>query len=121
MGDLVISLVLQKFNALPPDLGATPARVLVTSFDESTLKGTFEVASRLREAGIPTAVYPQSSKLSIQFKYADRMDFPVCLVIGPSELEQGTVTVKDLRRGDQQTIPQTGLVDNVRNLLGSEP
>jgi len=35
MGDLVISLVLKKFATLPPDLGASPARVLITVFDAS--------------------------------------------------------------------------------------
>ena len=39
MGDLVISLVLEKFDCLPPDPGASPAAVLVTVFNEELLGG----------------------------------------------------------------------------------
>ena len=36
MGDAVIGLVLKKFNCLPADLGASPAKVLVTIFDDES-------------------------------------------------------------------------------------
>ncbi len=120
MGDLVISLVLKKFHALPSDIGASPASILVTAFDESTLHRSFELAASLRRAGFPTAVYPQITKLATQFKYGDRMGFRIILVMGPTELAQGQVTVKDLRFGEQQTIPQAELVEHLRRLLTGE-
>ncbi|OQY95191.1 MAG: histidine--tRNA ligase [Anaerolineae bacterium UTCFX2] len=117
MGDLVVSLVLKKFKALPPDLGASPAKVLVTVFDESSLHSSFAVAADLRRHGFPTAVYPEVAKLSTQLKYGDRMGFWVILMLGPDELAQDQITIKDLRRGEQQTIPQAELVEQLRYLL----
>lgn len=118
MGDLVASLVLAYFGALPKDLSASPARVLVTVFDETTLEGSFQLAARLRTAGINTAVYPQATKLARQFKYGDRMGMTVALALGPDEQANGQVALKDLRSGEQTLIPQAELVQAVRAILG---
>lgn len=120
MGDLVISLVLKKFHALPSDLNASPAKILVTAFDESALQRSFELAASLRRAGLATAMYPQITKLASQFKYGDRMGFRFILVMGPTELAQDQVTIKDLRYGEQQTISQAELVEHLRRLLTGE-
>jgi histidyl-tRNA synthetase len=117
MGDLVISLVLERFSTLPKDLGHSPAKVLVTVFDETTIKDSFHLASKLRQEGIWTAVYPEAAKLSKQFKYGDKLGLAVALVLGPDEQEKSTVTIKDLQTGDQIEIPQSELVHTVRSLL----
>lgn len=105
MGDLVISLVLKKFGCLPSDLGASPASVLVTLFDENSAALSFQIATHLRAVGVNTAVYPEATKLTRQFKYGDRMGMRLALVIGPDEQAQGLVTIKDLRTGEQQRVP----------------
>jgi histidyl-tRNA synthetase len=117
MGDLVISLVLKKFAAFPPGLGASPAQVLVTLFDPTCLTSSFQVASRLRQAGISTALYPEVSKLAKQFKYGDRMGMRLAIVIGPDEQAQNLVALKDLKTGEQRLVPQADLVEAVRRVI----
>lgn len=117
MGDLVISLVLRKFNVLPDDLSASPAKVLVTVFDRSTFASSFKIASQLRSDGINTAVYPDAARLSNQFKYGDRMGFKLGLILGPEEETQGTVTIKDLRTGNQETVLRKEITTRVKALL----
>ena len=41
MGDVVITLILSRFGLLPKELGLSPARVLVTVFDEASLLASF--------------------------------------------------------------------------------
>jgi histidyl-tRNA synthetase len=118
MGDLVISLVLKKFNCLPPDLNASPARVLVTVFDGGSTAASFQLAAELRQAGIKAAVYPEAAKLSRQFKYGDRMGMRFALVLGPDEIAQGQVALKDLQSGEQQTLSRTDLPAELRRLIG---
>jgi histidyl-tRNA synthetase len=113
----VISLVLKKFAAFPSALGASPAQVLVTLFDPSCLTSSFQVASSLRNAGIPTALYPEVSKLSKQFKHGDRMGMRLAVVIGPDEQAHNLAAVKDLKTGEQRLVPLTGLVEAVRQLI----
>jgi histidyl-tRNA synthetase len=119
MGDLVISLVLQKFNRLPGGLGASPAEVLVTVFDEKSMVDALQLAAELRQAGLKTAIYPEPAKLGKQFKYADRMGMRAAAVLGPDELANGQVAIKDLKDGSQQVVMRGAAVSLIRQLLDS--
>jgi histidyl-tRNA synthetase len=118
MGDLVMSLVLKKFGCLKEDMGASPAPVLVTVFDESTLPDSFRLATQLREAGLKVACYPEAAKLGKQFKYGDRIGARVALVLGPDELANKEVAIKDLRSGEQKSYPQVEAAEVIRRMLG---
>jgi histidyl-tRNA synthetase len=109
MGDVVIQLTLEKYGCKPETL-VHPAKVLVTVFDEQTAGRSNAVAASLRGAGINTICYPEASKLPKQFKFADRNGIRYILVIGPDEIEKGTVVVKDLTNSSQETLPEGELI-----------
>jgi histidyl-tRNA synthetase len=117
MGDVVVGLVLKKFGCLPENLGLSPAQVLVTVFDEASQPAALAFASRLRAAGLKVASYPEAAKLSKQFKYGDRMRMRLAAVLGPEEITNGQVALKDLRSGEQITVPQEGVENKVREML----
>lgn len=117
MGDAVIGLVLKKFNCLPAGLGASPAKVLVTIFDESSAATALSLAARLRQSGLPVSCYPEATKLARQFKFAERMGFRLVLVLGPDEQANGTVAIKDLQASQQMVVPQEKLEATIRALL----
>jgi histidyl-tRNA synthetase len=119
MGDLVISLVLQKFDCLPEGLGASPAEVLVTLFNEESMVDSLRLAAALRQAGLKTAIYPEPAKLGKQLKYADRMGMRSAAVLGPDELAAGLVAIKDLRDGSQQVVGREAAAGLIRHLLDS--
>jgi len=120
MGDLVISLALRKFDVLPANLSASPARVLVTIFDKTTVPAAFKIAAQLRAAEVKTAIYPETAKLSKQFKYGDRMGMALAVVLGPDEISNKMVAIKDLRSGEQKTVAQDELLQTIHTLLGSK-
>jgi histidyl-tRNA synthetase len=117
MGDVVISLVLKKYGLVPDGLGASPAQVLVTVFDEGTIYQSFKLAAELRSAGLNVACYPEASKLGKQFKYADRIGVRAALVIGPDEVANNTVSVKDLRTGGQENVRREALAGCIQQML----
>jgi histidyl-tRNA synthetase len=119
MGDVVISLILQKYGLLPKDLTVNPAPVLVTVFNEECLLESFKLASELRRAGINVVCYPEAVKLPKQFKYADRLGAKVTLVLGPDEVEKGQVAVKNLIDGKQASVAREALVDALRSILNA--
>jgi histidyl-tRNA synthetase len=104
MGDMVATLVLKKFHRQAENLSASPAKVLVTIFDEDTLQSSLAFASELRQAGVNSACYPDISKLAKQFKYGDRMGMNYAVVLGPDEIQKKMVTIKDLLTGNQETV-----------------
>jgi histidyl-tRNA synthetase len=117
MGDVVITLLLEKYGLLPKDLDVNPAPVLVTVFDEERQLASLQLATKLREAGLNVVVYPEAAKLGKQFKYADRIGAKITLVLGPDEAEKGQVTLKNLTSGEQTVVPQEAVVDHIRAIL----
>lgn len=117
MGDVVLTLLLEKYDLLPKDLDVNPAPVLVTVFDEQRHLASLELAAKLRAAGLNVAVYPEAAKLGKQFKYADRIGARVTLVLGPDEAEKGQVAVKNLTNGEQVVVAGDAVVDVIRGIL----
>lgn len=117
MGDMVISLILEKYGCLPANIGENPAPVLVTVFDENTRLASFALASQLRQNGIYTTCYLETDKLSKQLKYADRLGAHVALLLGPDEQMNNAVTIKDLKAGSQQTVNQSEMIKCIQRIL----
>lgn len=96
---------------------ATPSKVLVISIGDEAAAAALETGSLLRSAGVPTQVYYEPHKMKRQMQYANRIGVPFVVIIGEDELQAGTVTLRDLRSGDQQTIPTPELVSVVQARL----
>ena len=120
MGDVVITLLLQKYDLLPKNLPIQPASVLVTVFDQERLLASFKLATELRRAGLKVAIYPEPAKLPKQFKYADKIKARVTVVLGPEEAVNNQATIKDLSDGSQQTVGQEDALLVIRQILESE-
>lgn len=118
MGDVVIELVLRDAGVIPADLGEKP-QVIVTVFDEATLPESMKAAVALREAGFRTVFYPEADKLGKQFKYADKLDIPVAVILGPDEIAAGEVAVKNLKTRDQVLVKREEMAGQVRKFLPS--
>jgi histidyl-tRNA synthetase len=87
---------------------AVPARVIdaymVHSGGES-LKQAIGMAALLRDRGLSADLDPAAKGFKAQFKKADREGARFALIIGDDEAAAGTCTIKDLKTGQQQTLP----------------
>jgi len=119
MGDVMIRLILEKYNCLPNFIN-TSGKVLVTVFDETLLQESFKVAGELRDSGINSVCITEPGKLMKQFKYADRIGVPCVIVLGPDEIARNEVTVKDLRNRTQENITRADLVLYINKLLAQD-
>lgn len=112
-GDKVIEEVLLKYNQWP-SLKSIPTQVLVTLFDESFYRQSLALVSELRKKGFCAELYLTPEKLDKQLKYADKKGIPWAVIIGPDEAEKGLVTLKNLVKKTQKTIPQTALLSELK-------
>jgi histidyl-tRNA synthetase len=103
----------------------TPAPVLIPFFDATRLGDYLRIAAQLRRAGIGVEVYPDSSKLGQQLKYADRRGFRLALIAGDRELTAGTCQIKDLASGESTeaslACEAADLIEQIQELLGAHP
>ena len=121
MGDMVLSVILEELDLLPPDRDSSPAQVLVTVFDEGSQMASYQLGAELRRQGIPIYTYPTPEKLGKQFKHADRIGARIALVLGPDEIKDGLVAIKDLASREQNTYPRSEAVQVIRDLLDNPP
>lgn len=117
MGDVVMTLLLERYGLLPSGLPISPASLLVTVFDRERLPMSLELAAELRRAGLNVVAYTEDDKLARQFRYADKINARLVAVLGPDEISAGRVTIKDLQSGKQETIERSAVVGATKALL----
>jgi histidyl-tRNA synthetase len=103
------SLGIDRILSLLPDAGPEqPGRldVAVTVMAEDLAEPSFALAATARAAGLRASVYLGSSgKLGRQLRWASDQGARWCLIYGSAEDEAGTVTVRDMRSGEQAAVP----------------
>ena len=96
----------------------TPTEVLVTMQDrERYLDEYLNMARTLRDGGIRTEIALEPCGLRDQFGYAASLGIPLTVIAGESELEDGKVTVRDMRSRKQELVPRPELLDYARQKL----
>jgi histidyl-tRNA synthetase len=105
--------VMRELN-LFPEIQLSASKVLLTYFDSTGQLEAIRVASALRNSGIPTEVYPDIAKIKKSFEFADKKGIPFVGVIGEQEIKDKTVSLKDMKNGEQQVLSITGLIEYLR-------
>jgi histidyl-tRNA synthetase len=101
-------LALRTAGALPSPAGRVDVFIVVADADASGR--AFALASQLRRSGVATDLGFDGRSVKAQFKVADRSGARWAMVLGREELEAGTVTLKDLSSGAQQTVDAVEVV-----------
>lgn len=91
----------------------TPAKALVVSIRPEDASYATAVAAQLRGAGLPTLTLVDDIQLGKKFKYADKLGFSHMIVVGETERQSQTVTLKDMKTGESQQMT----VEEVLGLL----
>jgi histidyl-tRNA synthetase len=107
-----ILVVMGERGMFPPTLATTAADVMVVQWFANRADLYLELASELRAAGLRVDVYPDAPDQDgkkvgdRQFKYAGTRGVPFVAVVGAAELANGTVTVKNMKTGEQSAVPR---------------
>ena len=100
--------VLVGLDLFPASLESS-TQLLFAVMGADELRYVLPVARALREAGVSVEVYPEATKLKKQFDYADKKAIPFISINGSTEMEAGTVNIKNLASGAQQAFPASDL------------
>lgn len=102
-----------QLNLLPVFEPTT--KVLITIFSPDLFENSLKLAGKLRDAGINCETYSDPfAKLEKQLKYADKKAIPTAVIMGPDEIKNNTVTVKNLITKEQKTIPTDQLISYLK-------
>ncbi|HEY5407894.1 MAG TPA: histidine--tRNA ligase [Ginsengibacter sp.] len=96
--------VMTELNIFPEEINKS-TQVLFFNLGEKESAIAFKEMQVLRNNGISSELFYENVKLDKQFKYASKKNIPFAVIIGSVEMEENTCVVKDLSKGEQQTIP----------------
>jgi histidyl-tRNA synthetase len=101
-----IILIMTEREMFPENLGRASADVLVTVWNEESVRDSLAFASELRKSApaLRVDLYPEADKLGKQLKYASALGVPFVVVIGDDERARGEVALKDMKTGEQRTL-----------------
>jgi histidyl-tRNA synthetase len=101
-----IIVVMTERGMFPADLERAAADVLVTVWNEESIKDSLAFAAELRRSAphLRVDVYPEADKLGKQLKYASSRGVPFVVVIGDDERARGEVALKEMKTGEQRTV-----------------
>ena len=105
--------VLTELNAFPADL-AQAATVFFINFGPVEQAACVALAARLRAEGIATLIYPDSAKMKKQMEFANRKGIPYVAFVGESEIKDGTVTLKNMQDGTQETLTVDKMIEKLK-------
>lgn len=107
--DRILEAMNEKNLFLSPLL---TVQVLVTVFSKELAEESLLVSSILREKGINTLVWLDSTTpIEKQLKYANQKKIPYTIIIGPDEAGKKSVTVRNMTSREQKTVPIDQLPD----------
>ena len=95
--------VLNALDLYPKDTMAC-AKILFINFGEAEAAASLKHVMALRAAGISAELYPDSAKMKKQMSYANDRHIPYVAMVGETELAQGTIALKDMVQGSQQSL-----------------
>ncbi len=116
-----ILVVMTERKMFPPAVTRGAADVLVTLFEGEPPADALAVAAMLRQAGLRVDVYPEADKIGKQLKLASARGIRFAAIVGESERQADSVTIKDLTAGGQQTMSRARAASYVSALLHPEP
>ncbi|WCE30301.1 histidine--tRNA ligase [Vibrio sp. SCSIO 43137] len=114
---------LERLVLLLDTLGLNDVRravdVYLVTAGEGTMMSGMKLAEQLRESvpGLRVMTHFGGGSFKKQFKRADKVGAAVALVLGENEVAEGTVVVKDLAGGEQQTVAQAEVASQLKNLI----
>jgi histidyl-tRNA synthetase len=92
--------------------------VVVISVKEESMAKVLELSAMLRSSGLPVEVAVMGRSISRALTDADRRGVSYAVIVGPKELKEKKVVLKDMSKGEQRTVPISNLTEEI--LAGSK-
>ncbi len=108
----LLALEIEKY-----EFPASKIQVYIIPFNEAAIKKCIEVAQELRKEGILTDIDLLRRGIGKSLKYANAKSAKYAIIIGPDELEKDSVTLRDMKTGDQELLKIENTISRLKKVL----
>lgn len=100
----------------PPNKDAVA--IFVAQLGLAAKKKSLPLINELRDKGINVVGAVGKDSMKAQMSLADRLNAHYSLILGQIEVQEGTIILRDMAKGSQETIPFEGIVEKMVKLCG---
>lgn len=93
--------------------------VFVAQLGREAKKICLPLINELRERGVKTLGALGKGAIKNQLKIADRFKAPYCVLIGLTEVREGTAIIRDMIKGSQKTVKMADVVEEMVKRIGA--
>ena len=121
-----ISIGLTRLFFILQEQGLLSGSVLTASADvliipmTGDLSHAVSLATSMRARGLRVQIYGENKKFKAKLSYADKLGVPFVVFLGEDEINSNTITVKDMKSGEQTTasagILTAGIEEKIKTL-----
>jgi threonyl-tRNA synthetase len=97
-----------------------PVQAVVLPITDRNLDYGRQVTQQLQQAGIRASLDDRSEKVNFKIREAQLQKVPFMLVVGDREMQNGKVSVRNRRHGDQGVMPVEEFVAKIRALIDAK-
>ncbi len=92
---------------------STLTQVMVVPMDDN-ISYSINTANKLKAEGIVSQVYFEEGKIAKKLNYANKLGIPYVIIIGSDERESGKLTLKDMIKGEQNSLTVEEIIDLIK-------
>ena len=104
--------VMNELNLFPKTL-LSSTRALFINFGQEEERYCMKLMTDIRNAHIPSEIYPDQTKIKKQMEYANRKNIPFVILIGKDEIANGMMNVKNMETGEQKSCTPDELIQTL--------
>jgi len=108
-----IYLVLESLNLFPETV-TNNIKALFINFGTSEALACMKAIKALRAKNINTELYPDAAKIPKQLNYANKRNINYVVMVGESELNSNTFTLKNMVSGEQNMVSLDELIKKLQ-------
>ena len=105
--------VLTESNLFPKTSNGSP-KVLITHLDPTAFIHGINLIEKIRRAGIPSDLFPDSIKIQKQMNYANKLAIPYVITIGSDEISKARYPLKNMSSGKTLTLPIEEIIETLK-------
>jgi histidyl-tRNA synthetase len=92
-------------------------QVFVVTVNQGVWNDAMKIVQQLRSQGIKTDYDLKQRPLSKQLEYANSLQVRISLVLGPREINEGSVRLKNMKTGEEKNVKLSSVVDETQKAL----
>ena len=112
-----VIVVMTEREMFPAAVASGGVDAMVTLWSRETRADALALAGELRRQSLRVDVYPDADKIAKQLKYAASRGVRFVIIQGEDERARGEAAIKDLRSGEQTSVPRAGAAAFIRSRL----